>query len=151
MDRDAHVAQLESDGPLLAAAAERAGWDAPVPATRWTVRDLVTHLGGVHRWATAIVHEGSATSAIPEGVAVGTGPPDDELLEWFRSGHMTLVDTLRSANDALKCVTFLPAASPIEFWCRRQAHETAIHRADAQGAAGMVTRFRHRIRARRDR
>lgn len=141
MDRQAHLAQLESDGPLLAAAARRAGWDAPVPATEWTVRELVTHIGGVHRWATAIVRDASATSEIPEGDAVGTGPSDDELLDWFRDGHMTLVDTLRGAAADIDCVSFLPARSPIEFWCRRQAHETAIHRVDAEGAAGAVTPF----------
>ena len=144
MDRRAHLAQLEADGPLLASAAERAGWDAPVPATDWTVRDLVTHVGGVHRWATAIVRDSATTSAIPEGDAVGSGPADAELLDWFRAGHRSLVDTLRNAQDDLDCVTFLPAASSIEFWCRRQAHETAIHRVDAEGAegaAGTVTRF----------
>jgi uncharacterized protein (TIGR03083 family) len=141
MDRHAHLAQLEADGPLLAAAAERAGWDAPVPETEWTVRDLVTHIGGVHRWATAIVRDCSTTPDIPEGDAVGTGPADAELLEWFRDGHMTLVDTLRGAGPEIECVAFLPASSPIEFWCRRQAHETAIHRVDAEGAAGTRTRF----------
>src|SRR5262249_60086760 len=33
--------------------------------------------------------------------------------------------------------TFLEAPSPVAFWARRQAHETAIHRVDAdQAAAG---------------
>jgi uncharacterized protein (TIGR03083 family) len=38
-------------------------------------------------------------------------------------------------------LTFLPAPSALAFWARRQAHETAIHRADAQAAAGTVTPF----------
>jgi hypothetical protein len=37
--------------------------------------------------------------------------------------------------------TFLPARSPLAFWARRQAHETAIHSADAQLAAGGRPRF----------
>lgn len=141
MDRDAYIAQLEDEGPRLVAAAERSGWDAPVPATEWTVRDLVTHLGGVHRWATAIVRECSTTSDIPEGKAVGIGPPDDELLPWFIAGHHALVDTLRRAPDDIVCAAFLPAPTSLEFWCRRQAHETAIHRADAEAAAGAVSPF----------
>lgn len=141
MTPDAHLAQLVADGPLLAAAARRAGWDAPVPATQWTVRELVTHVGGVHRWAAGIVRDCSATSETPERDAVGTGPGDAELLDWFRSGHAELVETLRTAPHDLACVTFLPASTPFAFWCRRQAHETAVHRADAEAAAGKVTPF----------
>jgi uncharacterized protein (TIGR03083 family) len=135
------VAQLAGDGPLLAAAAARAGWDAPVPATSWDVRSLVTHIGGVHRWAADIVTTCSKTADTPAGKAVGSGPGDDELLEWFENGHAALVETLRSAPSDLECFTFLPADSPLHFWARRQAHETAIHRVDAEGAAGEVTPF----------
>ena len=66
---------------------------------------------------------------------------DAELIDWFLAGHTVLVDALCRAPDDLKCATFLPAASPRAFWARRQAHETAIHRADAAAAAGERTRF----------
>ena len=36
----------------------------------------------------------------------------------------------------MTCWTFLAAPSPLAFWARRQAHETAIHRVDAQLAEG---------------
>lgn len=135
------IDQLESDGPLLAAAAERAGWDAPVPGTRWTVRTLVTHVAGVHRWAAATVRTASRTGDEEAARAVGTGPDDDALLDWFDAGHRELVQTLRSAPADLRCFTFLPAPSPLAFWARRQAHETAVHRADAEHAAGAATPF----------
>jgi len=45
------------------------------------------------------------------------------------------VSVLAAADPAVRCWTFLPAPSPLAFWARRQAHETAIHRADAQLAA----------------
>jgi hypothetical protein len=32
----------------------------------------------------------------------------------------------------------MPAPSPLAFWARRQAHETAIHRADAESASGTL-------------
>jgi uncharacterized protein (TIGR03083 family) len=63
---------------------------------------------------------------------------DDELLDWFARGHRALVDTLRTADPAISCWTFLPAPSPLAFWARRQAHETAIHRADAESALSAV-------------
>src|SRR5215475_12644623 len=40
-----------------------------------------------------------------------------------------------SADPGMTCWTFLEAPSPLAFWARRQAHETAIHRVDAQQAA----------------
>ena len=36
----------------------------------------------------------------------------------------------------MECWHFLPAPSPLAFWARRQAHETAVHRFDAQAARG---------------
>jgi len=135
---DEHIARLERYGALLASAAASAGWDAPVPATEWDVRSLVTHVGGVHRWAADVVRTQSATLDTEAGAAVGTGPSDDELLAWFVDGHGALVETLRAAPADLDCGTFLPAPSPLAFWARRQAHETAIHRADAQAAAAIV-------------
>ena len=64
------------------------------------------------------------------------GPPDGALIGWFRDGHAGLVETLSSADPSISCWTFLAAPSPLAFWARRQAHETAIHRGDAELAAG---------------
>lgn len=130
------IDRLESDGRLLIAAACRAGWDARVPGTEWNVRELVTHTGGIHRWAADIVATCGQRFDTAAGSAVGTGPDDDDLAEWFVAGHAALVATLRSAAADLECATFLPAESPRHFWSRRQAHETAIHRIDAEGAGG---------------
>jgi uncharacterized protein (TIGR03083 family) len=141
MEIPALLDHLESDGTLLSAAAQRAGLDAPVPGVEWTVRELVTHVGGIHRWATDIVTACRDTHRTEAAEAVGTGPGDDELIEWFEAGHAALVETLRAATPELACFTFLPADSPRHFWSRRQAHETAIHRADAEAAGGPVTPF----------
>jgi uncharacterized protein (TIGR03083 family) len=125
---------LDREGRLLAAAAEGAGTDAKVPTCPdWQVRDLLRHTGMVHRWAAAFVAEGHM-SYRPDG-----GPPDldgEELLAWFREGHRYLVDTLTSAPPDVRCWHFLPAPSPLAFWARRQAHETTVHRFDAESALG---------------
>ena len=46
------------------------------------------------------------------------------------------MSALEAAPPDLQCWTFLTAPSPLAFWSRRQAHETAIHRVDAELAAG---------------
>ncbi|MCU1493087.1 MAG: hypothetical protein JWO62_851 [Acidimicrobiaceae bacterium] len=129
-----HIDVLEREGERLAEAASLAGLGAPTPTCpEWQVRDLLAHLGGVHRWATFHVATASSGPTSEEQEAVlFSCPPDDSLLEWFRAGHGALVQTLRNADPAMSCWTFLPAPSPLAFWARRQAHETAIHRVDAE-------------------
>jgi uncharacterized protein (TIGR03083 family) len=106
----------------------------------WQVRDLVRHVGGVHRWAASFVRDGRTDPADPPELSFFAEPPADEtLLDWFREGHAALVAALGAADPAVKCWTFMPAPSPLAFWARRQAHETAVHRVDAQSAAGAVT------------
>ena len=51
------------------------------------------------------------------------------------------MEALASAPADLETWTFLDAPTPLAFWARRQAHETAIHRVDAESAAGDVTGF----------
>ncbi|MEU3032581.1 maleylpyruvate isomerase family mycothiol-dependent enzyme [Streptomyces incarnatus] len=127
---------LDREGQLLAAAAERAGTDAKVPTCpEWQVRDLLRHIGAVHRWATGFIAEGH-TGPRPIGEA-----PDlagAELVAWYRDSHRLLVDTLAAAPADLECWTFFPLSgrSPLDFWKRRQAHETTVHRYDAEAARG---------------
>ncbi|WP_333776311.1 maleylpyruvate isomerase family mycothiol-dependent enzyme [Streptomyces sp. IBSBF 3136] len=127
---------LDQEGRLLAAAAAEAGTDAKVPTCpEWQVADLLRHTGAVHRWAAALVAEGH-TAPRP----LGDGPDLDgaELVSWYRDSHRMLVDTLAAAPADLECWTFHPAPcpSPLAFWTRRQAHETAVHRYDAEAARG---------------
>lgn len=133
-----HIDAIGTQGRLLAAAAASAGPDAAVPSCPdWVVRDLVRHQGGVHRWATGIV-AGPRTKSWDVDLAevVGAWPSDDELIAWFGDGLDELVQALSSADPGLECWTFLAAPSPLAMWARRQAHETSVHRADAELAAG---------------
>ena len=144
MELDQHIAALDRDGRLLADAAERGGLAAPVPSCPpWRIRDLLRHLRYVHWWAGTHVRQASSQviTGPSEAELLGGGPPDAQLLDAYRAGHGALVETLRDADPAISCATFLPTPSPLAFWARRQAHETAIHRADAELAAGAVTPF----------
>ena len=145
METGEHIAALQRDGQLLADAARRAGLTAAVPSCPpWQVRDLLRHTGYVHRWAAGYVAEQHAEYQPDEPseseVLLG-GPPDPELIDWFRAGHAELVRTLTAADPGLACWTVVPGPSPLAAWARRQAHETAIHRVDAELAAGGVTPF----------
>ena len=139
-----HIDALRGQGESLADAAERAGLGTAVPpCTPWQVKDLLRHTGYVHRWAARNITEcpdllidGPSEEEILRG-----GTDDAGLLAWFRAGCATLADTLAAADPGVECATFMAAPSPLAFWARRQAHETAIHRADADSACGATPEY----------
>ncbi|AYN42679.1 maleylpyruvate isomerase family mycothiol-dependent enzyme [Streptomyces dangxiongensis] len=136
METAEYLETLHREGRLLAAAAGAAGTDAKVPTCpEWQVRDLLRHTGVVHRWAAGIVADGHT-----EGRPPGEPPELDgaELVAWYRESHRLLLDTLTAAPAGTECWTFLPlpSPSPLAFWARRQAHETTVHRYDAESARG---------------
>ena len=68
-------------------------------------------------------------------------PDDSDLIDWYLETNANLVHALESAPPDVDSFTFLPAPSPLAMWARRQAHETAIHRFDAEYAAGEASSF----------
>jgi uncharacterized protein (TIGR03083 family) len=136
MDVATHIDELEQHGAGLVAAAERVPITTAVPTCPgWDVRALLAHIGYVHRWATTHVRDRVAAFNRQTEPHFPAPDADEAVLAWYRAGHAELVETLRAAPDDLAAMTFLADAGPPRaFWARRQAHETAIHRADAEGA-----------------
>ena len=99
MDAAEHLARLREEGELFAEAATAAGLDAAVPTCPgWQVRDLVQHLGGVHRWATSYVVTGNPKpSSEKEDARYFAAIGDGELLPAYRSAHAALVGALAGA------------------------------------------------------
>lgn len=144
MDVPELVDELERQGRALADAAAAAGVDTAVPpCPGWTVRDLLVHTGGVHDWARSFV-EGDPR-ADPDAEAEALSRPDGEPVAWYRGRHAALVAALRAAPGDLATWTFLRAPSSRAFWARRQAHEAAVHRADADIAAGAADPAAHPV------
>jgi len=133
MDADDYLDAIARESNVLADAAARAGLDASVPSCPgWTVADLVDHVGNVQRWAARIVRTLADTRIDRDEMSEHPGP--DALLDWFRDGAADLVDALRGADRSAAVWTFR-GPSTVAFWFRRQAHEVAVHRWDAAGAA----------------
>ena len=138
METATWISALCSEGARLTAAARAMSADAPVPTCPdWLARDLIHHQGGVHRWATSIVAE-ARTEPPSMGLEEISGgwPGDEELADWFEAGYLALVSALEAAPPDVACWSFFSAPSPLAFWSRRQAHETTIHRVDAELTAG---------------
>ena len=137
VDISEHLEQLHVHGTGLVDAAEQAGVDAAVPTCPdWAVRDLLGHIGRVHRWAATFV-DGRTEPPRGDHELATVPDADDELAGWVLEGLAALVAAIRNAPADRECWTFLPAPTPLAFWARRQAHETAIHHVDAASAAGI--------------
>ena len=154
MEISEHIAAVAAEGKMLAEAARQAGLEADVePCPGWNTRDLVRHLGMIHLWAASHVaypHEDPGYESEDEEHAafaefwptLGVFWPDDgDLIDWYLRTNANLVNSLESASPTVEAWTFLPAPSPLAMWARRQAHETAVHRFDAEIAAGMASSF----------
>ena len=143
-----HIAVIRREGELLVSAAARTDLAAIVPTCPgWQMRDLVRHIGGIHRWAAAHVVDRSLQPVGDYMHLIGAWPDDQVLIDWFRRGHAALVQALEQAEPDLKCWTFLPPPSSLAFWARRQAHETGIHRADSESASGPITAYEPTVAA----
>jgi uncharacterized protein (TIGR03083 family) len=130
---DVYLKHIAQQSEALRAAAVAAGPEAPVPTCPgWTVHDLVRHVARVHGWA------GIALLADPAGAPPARpSPPQgwDELLTWWDGRSAALIATLGERGPHAPAWVFTPTGPRIAaFWARRQAHETAIHRLDAEHA-----------------
>ena len=137
----------------LGDAADGVDPDAPVGTVPdWSLRELVHHVGGIHRWATTTVREARTErydTTLLE--VVGAWPDDAELVDWFRAGHARSCRPCATRTRTSQCWSFFAAPLTLAFWARRQTHETAIHRADAQSCSGPVTPYARRARGGRRR
>ena len=123
---------IVGEAASLADAARAAGPDAATPATpEWGMAKLVKHAGTTHRWVMAVA--GTREFANPGDLDLGL--PDDLAAypDWFEAGAAQLVGTLR-ALDPMADMWSWGVDQHARFWSRRMAHETAIHRWDAQSA-----------------
>lgn len=113
----------------------RAHLDVQVPwVPEWRARELVGHVGTVHRWATAIL---LARTTEPPPRDAGQQPPSEGLLDWYGAGLSELVRSLRSTPPTSPTWHMSPTAEKVAAsWARRQAHELAVHRMDLEAAAG---------------
>jgi uncharacterized protein (TIGR03083 family) len=106
----------------------------------WTLRQLATHVGRAHRWAAEIAGTRS-DEFIPFRQVPDGRIPDDPALHapWLRAGAARVIEAVREAGGDQ--VWAFDGLRPASFWARRMAHETAVHRADAQITAGREPEF----------
>jgi uncharacterized protein (TIGR03083 family) len=141
LDKATYLAWLRADMAAIAAVAAE-GLGRPVPACPgWTLSELLGHLGGVYRWVGAVARErpqdrdgmGPLREHIErEHIRQATG---DVAAEFQRAAE-GLLDALEALGPDTPLWSWSPQVQRGIFWHRRMAHETLIHRWDAQQAVG---------------
>lgn len=145
-----HITIVGQEVRLLTEAAGQSGLDIKIPTCPgWDMRELLRHLSEIHLWAAAHVaqpHDQPSIDDVAELTAFWPDlavfwPDDSNLINWYLDTNTNLINALESAPPNVESFTFLPAPSPLAMGARRKAHETAIHRFDAENAADITTEF----------
>jgi uncharacterized protein (TIGR03083 family) len=112
----------------------------PVPTCgRWTLADLIQHIGQIHRWAAGMVAECSRTRHSRKKSDLPLPADPASWPDWLAEAQRLLVPVLRAADPAARMWAWGPDKH-VRFWSRRMVHETAVHRVDAELALGMTPR-----------
>jgi uncharacterized protein (TIGR03083 family) len=132
MDFATLTEHLTSDYSLLHAAVAASDPAAPVSSCPgWTVDDLAGHVAEVYLHKAECIRLRAFPRPWPpprQG-----GPPTTALdTAWAR-----LMEQLATHDPADPAATWHDPDQTVGFWIRRMAHETVIHRVDAQLAAGI--------------
>ena len=138
MEISQYLDAVRANAALMVDAARRAGAGAPVPTCpEWTVADLAGHQGRVFRWMSAMVETQSPEYIHPK--TLGEPAAGEDAIAWLAAGAEQAVDVLGRADpDSPVWNWFDRGPGPARFWHRRMAHEVAVHRADAEAAAGQA-------------
>ncbi len=123
---------VRSEGRAFRAAVGALELATPVPSCpEWTVAHLVGHLGRVYEWVNLVVQAGGDKAVRPEHRS-----EDAAIVAWFDEQYTRLLATLEAADAEAPAWNWATQPPVAGFWPRRMAHETAVHRWDAQFARG---------------
>jgi uncharacterized protein (TIGR03083 family) len=132
MEYAEHVSAVERETAAFARALMRGDVDARVPTCPdWTLLDLTKHVGGVMGFWTHLLCEATGR----EKPSIDEDPGAAPSL-WFVRIAGLLVAELRATPPDAQVWTWNPNDQSAHFAARRMAHETAVHRFDAQSAVG---------------
>ncbi|MDQ1698190.1 MAG: hypothetical protein QOG34_53 [Frankiaceae bacterium] len=128
------VAFVRSEGEAIVSVS-RQDADAVVPTCPdWTIADLCAHVGSIYGYVAHVVSERlmSASEVRPE-------PTDGaDMVAWVEGQLDELVTALSGCDADTPMWNWSGEPYVAAFWARRAAHETAVHRFDAQRAFGIA-------------
>lgn len=133
------LAGVRAEGAAFRTAVGQQGaLQQPVPTCpEWTVADLVRHLGAIYWFVGSMIDRG-VTERPQRSSADAPATDGEDPLSWWDEQYTRLLSTLDTVDPGLPAWNWAPQPKRAVFWHRRMAHETAIHRWDAQLATGLT-------------
>ena len=134
------IEQLRIDGEALLAAARIAGPDAAIEhCPGWSMQRLVSHTARVFERTAVVVSENLMSP--PPSERVTQFARDASVFEQYEQVLVDLVSALKASPLDAPSWNFTGEDLTTSFWIRRMANEAAVHRWDAQHAAGTAEPF----------
>lgn len=134
LQHEEYIGALRRDGVAFASSVRAAGLAAPVASCPgWVTADLLWHLTEVHFFWGAIVQQRVLNGA--DVVELARPVDDAELAGLYETQFARLLQALVEADPADEVWTWAEQHD-VAFVLRRMAQETAMHRWDADVAAG---------------
>jgi uncharacterized protein (TIGR03083 family) len=131
IDFASFLEHVRSDGDRLAlVAGGHLEADVP-PCPGWTVADVVKHVAQVYEHKIACTLTEREPDPWPPA-----WPPERDPLDWLADAQDRLLSLLSERGPEAHSATWWPSDQTVGFWARRMAHETVIHRVDAELSVG---------------
>ncbi len=136
MELSVYLDGVRDNARLFVEAVRKSGLDAPVPTCPdWTAADLARHQGRVFYWISTIV-ETKAQEYIDRTPFEDEAEGADDPLAFVERGAEHALAVFGAADPETPVWNWIDGGpGPARFWFRRMAHETVVHRADAEAAA----------------
>jgi uncharacterized protein (TIGR03083 family) len=134
-----YIAVIESEAVrIVAAYVANPGGKVPW-SDRWSVNTVARHVAGSHHVVAQIIEDRPTADFGRFENLAQPAKGDPGFPAWFATGTDALVAQFRHAPAAETCWTPHPAVgNTVGFWKRHMAHETLIHRWDAEAGAGIT-------------
>jgi uncharacterized protein (TIGR03083 family) len=138
MDTSAYVNAVVEQTATFADWVDGRDAATPVPTCpKWTLADLVNHVGGTQREMALLVRE-RMTEPSRAFASYVPGPTDStQWRAWLTGGAAEVKQAFESVDDDTPVWDPSGDAAGVPFWSRRLFGEACVHRADAAAALGI--------------
>ena len=135
LSREQYLIHLNADYQLLASAIPESPVDVP-SCPGWSTNDLAKHMAHVYLHQAFVVETGNQAE---DKEHLAPYPRTDDVMEFMSWGFTAITKALEVGRAERKTWSWHHSDFSVDFWFRRMAHETVIHRIDAQQAVGSIT------------
>lgn len=137
LSREQYLSHLNSDYQLLVAALPEIPTDVP-SCPGWTTNDLAKHMAHVYLGQAFVVETGSQAKNKEH---LTPYPRTENVMEFMSWGFTAITKALDINRSERPTWSWHHSDNSVDFWFRRMAHETVIHRIDAEQAVGNVSKI----------